>query len=67
VFPLYRVAVDIRDGDLLCNQSHIDLHGNMAVTPLTPGAKRVSFVTYLKKMLKHAGSKAGRSMGHTHE
>lgn len=63
VFPLYRVAVDIRDGDLLCNQSHIDLHGNMSVTPMTAGAKRVSFVTYLKKMLKHAGSKSGRPMG----
>lgn len=54
VLPKYRVAIDIRDGDLLCNQSHLDLHGNTAVTPLAPGAKRLSFVTYLKKMLRYA-------------
>lgn len=54
VLPRYRVAIDIRDGDLLCNQSHIDLHGNTAVRPLAEGAKRLSFVTYLKKMLMHA-------------
>lgn len=57
VLPQYRVAIDIRDGDLLCSQSHVDLHGNMNVTPLAVGAKRVSFVTYLKKMLKHAKNK----------
>lgn len=54
VLPRYRVAVDIRDGDLLCNQSHVDLHGNTAVHPLAKGAKRLSFVTYLKRMLMHA-------------
>jgi hypothetical protein len=57
VLPKYRVAVEIRDGDLLCNQSHIDLHGNTAVTPLVPGAKRLSFVTYLKKLLQYATNK----------
>lgn len=54
VLPRYRVAIDIRDGDLLCNQSHIDLHGNTEVRPLIDGAKRVSFVTYLKRMLMYA-------------
>ena len=54
VLPNYRVAIDIRDGDLLCSQSHIDLHGNMAVLPKERGAKRISFVTYLKNRLKHA-------------
>ncbi len=54
VLPRYRVAVDVRDGDVLFNQSHRDLHGNCPVRPGAPGAKRVSFVTYLKKMLRHA-------------
>jgi hypothetical protein len=57
VLPGYRVAVDVREGDVLFNQSHIDLHGNTAVRPDAPGAKRVSFVTYLKEMLRHAANK----------
>lgn len=58
VLPQYGVAIDVRDGDLLTNQSHLDLHGNLAVEPLVSGAKRVSFVTYLKKKLMHATNKA---------
>jgi len=54
VLPKYRIAINIRDGDLLCNQSHVDLHGNTEVVSLSPGAKRLSFVTYLKKMLRYA-------------
>ncbi len=54
VLPRYRIAIDIRDGDLLCNQSHVDLHGNTAVRSLQKGAKRLSFVTYLKRLLMHA-------------
>jgi hypothetical protein len=54
VLPRYRIAIDVQEGDLLCNQSHIDLHGNTAVRPGNEGAKRLSFVTYLKRLLKHA-------------
>lgn len=54
VLPKYRVAVEVLDGDLLCNQSHRDLHGNTAVTAVDPGAKRLSFVTYLKRLLQYA-------------
>jgi hypothetical protein len=53
VLPRYRVAIDIRDGDLLFNQSHIDLHGNTAMRA-EDGVKRLSFVTYLKRLLMHA-------------
>ena len=60
VFPQFRIAVDVRDGDLLCNQSHLDLHGNTAVISLNTGAKRISFVTYLKKLLKHATKRPDR-------
>lgn len=58
VLPRYRVAVDVREGDVLFNQSHVDLHGNTAIHPEAPGAKRVSFVTYLKEMLRHAENKS---------
>jgi len=51
VYPAYGVAIDVRQGDLVVNQSHMDLHGNTTIVPLTEGAKRISFVTYLKKML----------------
>lgn len=51
VYPAYGVAIDVRQGDLVVNQPHMDLHGNTAIVPLTKGAKRISFVTYLEKML----------------
>lgn len=51
VLPAYRVALDVRDGDVLLCQSHLDMHGNTAVTARTPAAKRLSFVTYLKHKL----------------
>ena len=54
VFPRYRVAVDIREGDVLLNQSHKLYHGNSPITPTTPGGKRISFVTYLKKKIADA-------------
>lgn len=57
VFPRYRIAVDVREGDVLTCQSHVDLHGNypMQIDPATPvRAKRVSFVTYLKHKLGEA-------------
>lgn len=60
VLPRYRVAIDVGEGDVLFNQSHVDLHGNTPVHPETPGAKRVSFVTYLKEMLRHAVNKENK-------
>lgn len=54
VFPKYAIAVDVREGDLLVNQSHVDLHGNRRVDAIDRGAKRISFVTYLKATLAQA-------------
>lgn len=51
VFPRYKIAVDVREGDVLMCQSHVDMHGNFALTRKTTNAKRVSFVTYLKEKL----------------
>jgi hypothetical protein len=54
VMPRYGIAMDVREGDILFNQSHVDLHGNYPIHSETPGAKRVSFVTYLKAGLYRA-------------
>lgn len=56
VFPRYRVAVDIREGDVILNQSHLLYHGNSPITPTTEGGKRISFVTYLKKKMADASN-----------
>ena len=57
VLPKYRVAIDIRPGSVLLNQSHVDLHGNTQIRTLDAYSKRISFVTYLKKTLRHAVNK----------
>lgn len=54
VFPRYRLAVDVREGDVILNQSHKLFHGNSPIHPLTDGSKRISFVTYLKKRMAAA-------------
>jgi hypothetical protein len=54
VLPRYGIAIDVREGDILFNKAHVDLHGNSPIHGETPGSKRVSFVTYLKEMLRRA-------------
>lgn len=54
VLPEHRVAVDVRDGDVLLSQSHVDVHGNTAITG--PG-RRYSFVCYLKHALGEANNR----------
>jgi hypothetical protein len=54
VLPEHRIAVDVREGDVLFCQSHVDIHGNTALEKLTPDAKRISFVVYLKHALATA-------------
>lgn len=51
VFPRYRVAVNVREGDVLLNQSHKLYHGNSPIRKMQPDSKRISFVTYLKKKI----------------
>jgi len=51
VFPHYRIALDVRTGDVAVKQSHLHMHGNTKLVPLTPDAKRISFITYLKHRL----------------
>ena len=54
VLPAYRIAIDVRDGDLLMSQSHRHFHGNTPIQPRSEGAKRMSLVTYLKANIPQA-------------
>ncbi len=67
VFPMYRVAIDIREGDLLLNQSHLHFHGNSPIRKQTPESKRISFVTYLKKNMALATNVNGEAEEHDEE
>lgn len=57
VFPAYRIAVDVRERDVLLCQSHVDLHGNTPVRRSRVSAKRISFVTYLKHKLAQGANR----------
>ena len=48
MIPEYGLGVDVREGDLVCSQSHRYWHGNTKIIPQTDGARRMSFITYLK-------------------
>ena len=50
VIPEYRIAIDVREGDILFCQSHKLWHGNTKIKSIQ-GGKRISFVTYLKEAL----------------
>ncbi|MDT0377248.1 hypothetical protein RM572_00460 [Streptomyces sp. DSM 42041] len=65
VFPQYRVAVDMRDGDLILMDAH-QWHGNVAITcgcghrldKPCPGcdAERISLVSYYRTRMQHCGT-----------
>lgn len=67
VFPEYRVAVDLQDGDLILMDAH-QWHGNTAITCAcgerrisfcdTCGAERISVVSYMRTAMTSCGSEA---------
>lgn len=67
VLPRYRVAFDMRHGDLLLFDAH-EWHGNTAITcphgdrpldrPCRDGCERVSLVSYYRTNMQHCGSNA---------
>ena len=67
VFPAYRVAVDLRDGDLILMDAH-QWHGNVPITcpcggelrgPCkTCGAERISLVSYYRTKIADCGTPA---------
>ena len=56
IAPEYRVAVNVRPGDLLLINNHEVIHGN---TPIVceEGSERVSLVVYLREKMLELGSK----------
>lgn len=62
VLPEYRVAINIRPGDLLLIDNHACIHGNTPIEPENPNDKpediiRCSVVAYLREDLLNAGVK----------
>ena len=58
VFPEYRVAVNVRPGDLLLVNNHEVMHGNTPIVLNDEEAERVSLVCYFREKMLELGTKA---------
>lgn len=56
VFPKYRVAVDLRAGDMLLFDPH-ELHGNTELVKTDPLAERITIVLYFREKMLNCESK----------
>ena len=57
VAPEYRVAVNVRPGDLLLINNHEVMHGNTPIEMLDEEAERISLVCYFREKMLELGSK----------
>ena len=57
VAPEYRVAVNVRPGDLLLINNHEVLHGNTPIVLNDDEAERISIVCYFREKMVELGSK----------
>jgi len=57
VAPEYRVAVNVRPGDLLLINNHEVMHGNTEIKLLDEEAERVSLVCYFREKMLDLGTK----------
>jgi hypothetical protein len=55
VLPEFRLAVDIRMGDLIIFDPH-EFHGNTQIVPMTPKAARYSLVYYFREKMQFCQS-----------
>jgi len=55
VFPEYRIAVNVRPGDLLLVNNHEIMHGNTPIETYDDG-ERISLVCYLREKMLELGS-----------
>jgi len=55
VFPEYRIAVNVRPGDLLLVNNHEIIHGNTPIETYDDG-ERISLVCYLREKMLELGS-----------
>lgn len=56
IFPEYRIAVNVRPGDLLLVNNHEIIHGNTPIVLGSPTSDRVSLVCYFRKKMVELGS-----------
>lgn len=56
VFPEYRVAVNVRPGDLLLVNNHEIIHGNTPIVTQDDVAERISLVCYFREKMLELGS-----------
>jgi hypothetical protein len=60
VLPEYRIAIDIRPGDLLLINNHDGIHGNTEIIPekgkSVEDMERISIVCYFRETMKNLGS-----------
>ena len=57
IFPEYRIAVNVRPGDLLLVNNHEIMHGNTPIVTHDEVAERISLVCYLREGMLNLGSK----------
>ena len=57
IAPEYRVAVNVRPGDLLLINNHEVMHGNTPIELLDDEAERISLVCYFRENMLQLGSK----------
>lgn len=57
VLPEFRVAVNVRPGDLLLINNHFGIHGNTPIVLEEEGAERYSVVCYFRENMLELGSK----------
>jgi len=57
VAPEYRIAIDVRPGDLLLINNHEVIHGNTPIVLKDPNAERISLVYYFSENMLDLGSK----------
>ena len=55
VFPEYRIAVDMKEGDLILMDAH-QWHGNVAIERLSDDAERISLVLYYRTNMMFCGT-----------
>lgn len=56
IFPEYRIAVNVRPGDLLLVNNHEIMHGNTEIKVGTKKSIRLSLVVYLRENMLELGS-----------
>ena len=56
IFPEYRIAVNVRPGDLLLVNNHEIIHGNTEIVLNRPDAERISLVCYFREKMLELGT-----------